>query len=432
MDESYAPLLSNLKRAAHGFGTIEAASGPATTQAVRRSRRPIESRVIRLQLISVDGLLDWRAPASPRIPGPPRKRGTTRTGLGQLVAEAEFPRLPPSEVTAFLEKWDTRLSRQRGLRKWDSGKQSLESESSPAPQKGRALLIIHGTFSNGDNNFGAISSSPEGQSFLKNAEAKYDGQIYSFDHPTISVGPILNAIDLAVLFQNSKAEVDVISHSRGGLVARWFDQLHSSTPGIRKVVLVGSPLGGTSLASPPNLRKTIRLLTNLGHVAEKVTTLMSSAVPLLTIVGGLLTVVTSISSWTATTPVIDAVVAMVPGWFAQSRVGNNPELLRLLGSNIREPARYYFVISNFESPDPGWAFWKRFRTSSVTDFATDMIFPDLNDLVVDTKSMMNVALKKMKIPSSQVLDYKTSADVHHLNYFHQRKTIDFLSERLIG
>jgi pimeloyl-ACP methyl ester carboxylesterase len=432
MEESYAALISNLKKAAQGFGRIEPASGPATTRAVRRSRRPRDSKVVRVQLVSVDGLLDWRTPTTPRIAGPPRRRGTTRSGAGHLVAEAEFPRLPPSEITAFLQKWDTRLTPRRGLRQWNPRQQALYAEATTAPSAGRALLLIHGTFSNGDNNFEAIRATPEGQEFLKDAEKKYNGQIYSFDHPTVSVGPILNAIDLAVLFRDSKAKVDVISHSRGGLVTRWFDQLHRLNPGVGKAILVGSPLGGTSLAAPPNLRRTIRLLTNVGHVAEKVVSLASFAVPMLTLVEGLLTIVTSVASWTASTPVIDAVVAMVPGWFAQSRVGNNPELLRLLESKLHEPGRYYFVISNFESPDPGWAFWRRFRRSNIADFASDMIFPDLNDLVVDTESMTSLAIKKMKIPASQILDFKTSPDVHHLNYFQQPKTIEFLAQQLLA
>ena len=347
------------------------------------------------------------------------------------MAEVEFPKLAPSEITAFLEKWDNRLTPYRGLRKWNPQQGKLARDPTDAPQNGRALIFIHGTFSSGDSNLDAIQSTSFGQEFLERVNKEYRGQIYVFDHPTVAVGPILNAIDLTTIFRESNAEIDIVSHSRGGLVTRWFDELYRGRPGVRRAVLVGSPLAGTSLAAPPNLRRTIRLLTNIAHVAEGMIQLASFAVPVLTVVQGLLTVVTSVAGWTAATPVIDAVVAMVPGWFAQSRVGNNPELIRLLQSQLRSPERYYFVTSNFESPDPGWAFWRRFRMSNMVDYATDAIFPDLNDLVVDTTSMTHLAITKLKIPADQILDFKTSPEVHHLNYFQQRKTIEFLTDRLL-
>lgn len=431
MVESYDGLIRNLKKASHGFAKIEPADGPATTRALRRSRRPRESKVVRLQLVVTEGLLDWREATAPRPSGPARRRGTSRTSAGELVAEAEFPKLAPSQITEFLETWDKRLTPFRGLRPWHNPTAQLGKESVDAPEKGRALVFVHGTFSNGDNNFDTIRSTPQGIAFLDEAVREYGGQVYAFDHPTVSVGPILNAIDLAATFRGSKATIDVVSHSRGGLVTRWFDLLHREKPGVRKAVLVGSPLAGTSLAAPPNIRKTIRLLTNVGHVAEKVVGLASLAVPMLTVVEGLLTIVGSVATWTAATPVVDALVAMVPGWFAQSRVGNNPELLRLLDSKCEHEGRYYFVMSNFEPVDPGWAFWQRFRKNNVADFAADLIFPDLNDLVVDTTSMTELAIKQLKIPDEQILDYKTSPDVHHLNYFQQPKTIEFLARNLL-
>ena len=50
-------------------------------------------------------------------------------------------------------------------------------------------------------------------------------------------------------------------------------------------------------------------------------------VPLMSVVGVLFRVVTSVTTLAATTPAVDAAVAMIPGLAAQSRVGNNQELL---------------------------------------------------------------------------------------------------------
>ena len=58
---------------------------------------------------------------------------------------------------------------------------------------------------------------PEGTAFLRDAGKSYD-QVLAFDHPTLSVSPVLNGLDLARRFAGTKAKVDVIAHGRGGLV----------------------------------------------------------------------------------------------------------------------------------------------------------------------------------------------------------------------
>ena len=81
---------------------------------------------------------------------------------------------------------------------------------------GPALLFIHGT-----NNLshGAFHALP--QSYMRELWDRYQGRVLAFDHPTLSVDPAKNATWLAEqLPPGLGLEVDVISHSRGGLVAR--------------------------------------------------------------------------------------------------------------------------------------------------------------------------------------------------------------------
>ena len=54
--------------------------------------------------------------------------------------------------------------------------------------------------------------------------------------------------------------LDVIAHSRGGLVTRWaLEGFGIGGAGPFRAVMVGAPIGGTSLASPPQLRSPRRL-----------------------------------------------------------------------------------------------------------------------------------------------------------------------------
>ena len=137
----------------------------------------------------------------------------------------------------------------------------------------------------------------------------------------MSVSPVLNALDLARLFGEVKLPVDVICHSRGGLVVRWWlEAFGGAAVGPRRAVFVGSPLGGTSLASPPKLRAAIDLFTSVGSYLKSATEIASVYAPFMTVATGLLTVFTSVTGLVANTPMADAAFAMVPGLGAQSRV----------------------------------------------------------------------------------------------------------------
>ncbi|WUI60523.1 hypothetical protein OG774_22620 [Actinomycetospora sp. NBC_00405] len=55
-------------------------------------------------------------------------------------------------------------------------------------------------------------------------ERAYDGRIIAFDHPTASVPPEQNAKALLRLIPDDvHLELDIVCHSRGGLVARILD-----------------------------------------------------------------------------------------------------------------------------------------------------------------------------------------------------------------
>ena len=66
------------------------------------------------------------------------------------------------------------------------------------PGKGRVLLFVHGTFSETSAILDQLQATDDGRRFLSDAASKYDA-LLAFDHPTISVSPMLNAFDLQKL-----------------------------------------------------------------------------------------------------------------------------------------------------------------------------------------------------------------------------------------
>jgi hypothetical protein len=246
---------------------------------------------------------------------------------------------------------------------------------------------------------------------------------------------MINALELGRLFANASGQIDVIAHSRGGLVVRWWLEAFGKSLNIQpatpvRAVLAGSPLNGTSLAAPDKLQDVLSLLSNIGSFAQGTLNLVGAANPFIWVAGKLVQVVVSATGALAKTPLIDGVVALIPGLSGQSMVSNNIEIDRLrLGPCAVQP-RYYAVQSNFETADPGWKFWQYFRRSKIADIATNAVFPGANDLVVDTDSMINFGVPNLRL-AGQPCDFGTTDQVWHCNYFRQEKTINYLTQNLI-
>jgi hypothetical protein len=173
-------------------------------------------------------------------------------------------------------------------------------------------------------------------------------------------------------------------------------------------------------------------LTNVGRVLGTAADAASSVIPFLSVAAGLIKVLSSVSSFAASTPMVDAAVAMIPGLAAMSRIGNNPELARLNEDLAAGSAEYFAIRSNFEPTSPGWAFWRYFVSPKerLIDVAADtLVFDGQNDLVVDTASMTELP-PSAALPAARVLDFATNGTVYHTNYFRQPKTVKFIGESL--
>ena len=415
----------------------------------RRAVNDLESPVKTVSLVEENGTLYWRDGVPGRPTGRRRRRG--RRGElevseeGSLVVTKEFPTLAPNKVIAAVGAIDRRLnsaiepslrSRLRSVRQLPDGMFEFEAKDASGPFPGRTLLFVHGTFSNATNMLGEfMSNSDRGLRFLNRAvrgPKKYD-RILFFDHPTLSVSPVINALELGRALAGSSGQIDVIAHSRGGLVVRWWLEAFGASLKLAsnsqvRAVLAGSPLHGTSLAAPDKIQNALSLISNIGTFADKTLTFVGVSNPLLWVAGKLVEVIVSVTGALARTPIVDALTALVPGLAGQSAVNNNHELDRLrIGPTAVNPS-YFAIVSNFETQNPGWKFWQNFRKSRLADLATSVVFPGDNDLVVDTPSMTDFGVPKLKL-SAAACDFGKSETVWHCNYFRQPKSIDYIATR---
>lgn len=403
----------------HGFS-----GEPLIRDVRRRGRRKLAEQVATLTLVEEDGVLYWRDRSS--LPALSRRRSRRGGQLisGEIVTQRRFEMLAPDMVNAAIQKLDDRFSAPRGLRRL------MQDRLVPVagPFSGTTLLLIHGTFSNNDHFLQEFQATAQGRAFLGRAQKHYS-QVLVFDHPTLAIGPVFNAIELARLLAGSTHDVDVIAHSRGGLVTRWWlEALGGGVGAHARAVLVGSPIAGTSLAAGPRIRGGLDLLTNYGTVLEKVMGLTGLANPFLAAPAAILRVLLSVTGLAAKLPIADAAVAMVPGLFAQARIANNGEIARLRAGPVARAIDYHAVRSNFEPQSEGWKFWRYFRKTTLADPLVDAVFDGENDLVVDTDSMTDFGDSGAKLIATW--DFKTNSTVHHVNYFRQPETIDFLGKSL--
>lgn len=420
-------------------------------------RMDMEARALHLTRGS-DGLLRWhmaqqspqRSPGLDALTGARRARAFSRAAplisAPPVLTQTLFDSLEPSKLGEWLAVADRKLTPDAwnssgqlwGLRcmKKDGTLVPLDSDQLSKLKGKKVLLFIHGTFSNCDAAFDDLKKAPGGNALFAAALGKYDF-ILCFDHPTLGQSPMINAFDLASrLMHGQPSRLHIIAHSRGGLVARWFCE-GFRPPGLKcHALLVGSPLVGTSLASPARARAAMDFLANVGDAVGTVTALGGGIIlGVASTLAGLFARVTGALS----TPLADAVIALVPGLAAQSRAGNNAELRALRVntgmfqfSDRASKVRYSVIKSNFSPTGDGiWSFLKSFVTrpgATLLDTAADFVFQEDNDLVVNTSSMNETGEYngKSALITDVAHDFSLlkSKTVHHCNYFQQHETVD--------
>jgi hypothetical protein len=308
----------------------------------------------------------------------------------------------------------------------------------PAERPAHVLLFIHGTFSSTIGAFGALGESPWGQKFLDGARATYD-LILGFDHPTLSVDPVANATDLLTALQSVPwqlpPKIDVVTHSRGGLVARsLFEHLlpaASWRPQIGRVVFVAATHGGTLLAEPANWQALADLYTNLAVGTCRVLSLFPQAKAPALILKELIQGLGAFVKYTATRAVDDGAV---PGLAAMEPDG--PFITRLNqtqpGQPTIEKSDYRAITSEFRPRLAGDHQPKELPQRFLQWLAGGFIgqlMREANDLVVNTTAMTAIDPHLGRFIKDS-LDFGPNPQVYHTNYFTRPEVANALARWL--
>lgn len=264
--------------------------------------------------------------------------------------------------------------------------------------KGRALLFIHGTFSTASSAFAELPKST-----LDSLSQLYEGRLLAFNHPSLSVSPEQNAqafIDL--LPDEVDLKLDVVTHSRGGLVGRElierFAQLHAAGRKLKveRAVMVAAPQRGTILTDEDHGIALIDRFTNL------LTKLPDNAYTLT--VEGVLMLVKLLAH--GALKGLPGLRSMYPGG----------EYLKRLNSVPLHTTRYFAVGAQFVPSLP--ALRERFGKYIGEKFL-DEVFGEASDGVVPTLGSYDngAASALFPISNDHRLIFDQSAGIHHCNYF---------------
>ncbi len=356
------------------------------------------------------------------IPGPwiPKEVNRHRE---RSVRQYRYTVLQPSDISRYLERLDelindriSELGKRRScLRKWNLRCQSAKFPSGNG-LRGTVLLLIHGQWSSGQSVFDQIKSSSTGREFVRNAAENYD-YILSFEHETLSSSPISNAADLYIATQNWKgANIDVVSHGRGGLVARMAFELLTTEIEPRKMVFVGSAMDGWGNAYSKGLLDTLSFLINLYvHTAKDPRLIRSGRASL-----GLMRIFGSIQS-----RIIDiqqtgiATAMLVSGLSGASANSRDISRLRECATNV-DLTKYYSFTSQF-SPEANAGLFDWSFAAPQRDYPSDYMTPTFRAQSMGPKA-------KLPEENRRVL---ASPTTYFDKYFADEEVFEYLNEVLM-
>lgn len=275
-------------------------------------------------------------------------------------------------IDVFAEKWEGK-KRPYGLRFMTPdnyatpGAPQLTADDWTQLSSGRALLLIHGTFSTAHGAFSGLDRKD-----MEELHAAYGGRVFAFDHHSLSHNPARNIKELAARIPaDASLDVDIICHSRGGLVARELAErgaTYGLTPDrikVGRVVFVGAANAGTILAQPDHMVSMIDRLTSVSNLIP--TGFVSE------LLDGLITVIKVIGHGGLKS--LDGLASMNP---------EGPYLKELAGAP-KSGATYYAITADF---DAGAQDATAPLKSLVKDALMDKIFEKAaNDLVVPTEGV---------------------------------------------
>lgn len=419
---------------------LAAPAGRARGGAAVRLRVPLRPGQRALLLREEDGVFTWHLPLAG---GRPARRRTARPdeavfalpGPGAAPARRAAVAVLTFPLSAIIDLAVARSERGRrsglvqiagaDLAAWQrvaAAKVRLRPGADP-----RVLVLLHGANSSTAGGFGALTATAAGRAFLRDAVAHYDA-VLGFDHPTLSLDPRQNAEALLRSLRRvpcaGALRLDVVAHSRGGLVARALAEAllpaAGAAPRLERCVLVAAPNAGTELARPANWERLAGIATTLAAASARALSLAepgsaAAAKALEAAVTGAMALLKLVVAKGLEEAEIPGLAAMVPGGPFLRSLGWPP------GAASGAAALPLFaVVSNFEPAlrEPDRELGSRLLRA-LGDGMADGFFGAANDLVVGVASMRALP------PGArfrEVLDYGANGRVYHTNYFARAET----------
>jgi hypothetical protein len=272
---------------------------------------------------------------------------------------------------------------------------------------GPVLLFIHGTFSTTHGGFGDLPDET-----VRKLHAQYGGRVMAFDHPTLSAGPDDNVRWLLQHLPKTPVQIDIVCHSRGGLVSRVLTESHASAGldaahvTVRRVIFAGTPNQGTALADPDHMVDMLDRFTTALTLAPTgpVTETLEAVVTVVKMIGhGGLKGLEGLAAMHASGPF-------------------------LAGLNQRDGRRseYFAIASNYQPTDRGL----QALVMGAADKVVDKIFGDsANDLVVPTEGVWKEnGGGGFPLQDTRVFTFPPAKGVMHTTYFRQPE----VSEKLVA
>ena len=325
----------------------------------------------------------------------------------QFLKVVVFPRLDPivgAVAEDYALRWEGRKRpyRVRAFTPDDYASpdgRELDADGWRALGAGRALLLVHGTFSRAHAAFGGMP-----REFVEALHRRYDGRVFAFDHFTLSHDPRANVSRfLELMPQDGALDVDVVCHSRGGLVSRVLAERQGelSMGGRRlrvgRVVFVGTPNAGTTLCDAEHMAKFIDTFSTLLNLVPS-----AGASEVLS---GVVTVAKMLAVGAAGG--LPGLTAMQPGGaFAKG----------LNAGDRAGETRYFALASDYAPGAPG-------LRAMLQDRLMDKVFGAGNDLVVPTDGVF-AANGSGYFPIEDRAVFSGAEGVAHTTFFESRAARD--------